>query len=93
MKNEIMKNIIKTIMDGLKDAQMQYEYAEDAKNMNEPSFAKAHIAEAQRRMEYVQEWWRHADEMGKNEPMYTMLMEHYKGWCRQLRQDIEDFKM
>jgi hypothetical protein len=55
--------------------------------------AKAHISEAHKRMEGVHEWWKHADEMGGNDPMYVMLMEYYKDWCRKLKHEIEEFKV
>lgn len=93
MKTEILKNIAKTIVDGLKDAQMQYEYAEEAKEHGDQAIAKAHIMDAQKRMEGVQEWWKHADQMAGGDPMYTMLMEYYRNWCRELRSKIEEFKM
>lgn len=93
MKNEILKNVLRTVVDGLKDTQMQYEYATAAKAHGEQAIAKAHITEAQKRMSGVQEWWTHADAMGGGEPMYGMLMEYYKEWCQKLKRDIEDFKM
>lgn len=93
MKTEVLKNVAKTIVDGLKDTQMQYEYAVEAKEHGEQAIAKAHIAEAQKRMEGVQEWWKHADAIAGSDPMYTMLMEYYRDWCKMLREKIEEFKM
>lgn len=93
MKNEILKNVAKTVVDGLKDTQMQYEYAEEAKEHGDMAMAKAHISEAHKRLEGVHEWWKHADEMGGNDPMYVMLMEYYKDWCRKLKHEIEEFKV
>lgn len=92
MKNEILKNIAKTIVDGLKDTQMQYEYAETAREMGDPQYAKAHIDEAMKRINGVQEWWKHADSLAGNDPMYAMLMEYYRDWCHKLRREIEEFK-
>lgn len=93
MKNEMLKNVTRTIIDGLKDTQMQYEYAEEAHEHGEMALAKAHIDEAMKRMNGVQEWWKHADSMGGNDPMYLMLMEYYRDWCKKLRHEIEEFKM
>jgi hypothetical protein len=92
MKTELLKNVSKTIVDGLKDTQMQYEYAEEAKEHGDSGLAKAHIAEAQKRIDGVQEWWKHSDSMAGGDPMYGMLMEYYRDWCRKLRHEIEEFK-
>jgi hypothetical protein len=93
MKNETLKNMVKTIVDGLKDTQMQYEYAVEAKEHGDQGIAAAHLAEAKKRISGVQEWWGHADTMGSSDPMYAMLMEYYREWCHKLKRDIEEFKV
>lgn len=91
MKHEVMKGLMRTIMDGLKDTQMQYEYAVAAMAHGESAIAKAHIEEAQKRLAGVQEWWKHADAMAGSDPMYNMTMEYYHEWCHKLKAEIEMF--
>jgi hypothetical protein len=85
--------MVKTIVDGLKDTQMQYEYAVEAKEHGDQGVAKAHLTEAQKRISGVQEWWAHADSMAGGDPMYAMLMEYYRDWCHKLKREIEEFKV
>ena len=93
MKHEVMQGLARTVMDGLKDTQMQYEYAVVALEHGEPAIAKAHIEEAHKRLNGTQEWWKHADAAAGNDPMYEMLMGYYRDWCRKLRREIEEFKL
>ena len=91
MKHDVMRGLMRTVMDGLKDTQMQYEYAEEAMEEGEPAIAKALIEEAQKRLTGTQEWWKHADTMAGGDQMYHMAMEYYHEWCHKLKAEIEAF--
>lgn len=91
MKHEVMRGLMRTVMDGLKDTQMQYEYAQAAMRHGEPTLARAHIEEAHKRLTGVQEWWKHADAMAGDDAVYGMAMEYYREWCHKLKAEIEAF--
>ena len=95
--HEVIEGIAKTAMDGLRDAEMQYEYAEEAKESGSHEFAMLHIEEAKRRLAGVKEWYdrgmklmhsdgRHADSMA------DVFIEHHKQWYRSLNEKINAFK-
>lgn len=94
MKYENIKGIVKTITDGLKDANMQYEWAEATKELGKSELAHMHIAEAKKRLDGVKEWYDKAKAMLPNaEPteLEELLMCHYKDWYRDLKEKIEAF--
>lgn len=97
MHDDIVRNMTKTIVDGIKDAQMQYEYACDARKAGEPATAKLHIDEAAKRLDGVMAWWHKAQEMGavkeKESTVADALMWHYKDWYRTLKAKIAEFKV
>ena len=57
MDKEILQSIARTAMDGVKDAQMQYEYAEKAAEHGNHEAAMFHIEEAKRRLEGAKTWY------------------------------------
>lgn len=97
MHDEVVRNIVKTIVDGIKDAQMQYEYACDAKKAGEASIAKSHIDDASKRLDGVQAWYHKAEEMGaakeKDGAVADALTWHYKDWYRMLKAKVAEFKV
>lgn len=97
MHDHVVKGIVKTIVDGIKDAQMQYDYACEAHKAGAAAIAKAHIEEASKRLDGVQLWYKRAEEsedMRKDDsPIAEALMSHYKEWYHNLRTRVGDFKM
>lgn len=94
LKNEEIKGIVKTITDGLKDADMHIEWAEEAKEEGNHDLATLHINEAKKRLDGVKEWYDKAKAMHSIEnhtPLEEMLICHYKRWYHEMREDIEDF--
>lgn len=95
MSHDTIKNIVKTITDGLKDANMQYDYAEEAMHEGEYDVATLHINEAKRRLDGAKEWYDKAKNMfpeEKHTELEEILMNHYKHWYRELKEDIEKFR-
>lgn len=93
--NPIFKGITKTIIDGLKDAQMQYDYAVIAKK-HDPAIAKLHLDEASKRLSGITDWRKRLDEMmGKRseDGMEAVMWEHYDDWKEKLHRCIAEFKM
>ncbi len=97
MHKDVIRGVAKTIIDGIKDAQMQYDYAEEAREAGETELAKLHINEAQKRMSGVKEWYDYATaKMGKHhegDSAYMALEDHYRDWARNIKERIATFKM
>ena len=94
MSHNGIRGIVKTITDGLKDANMQYDWAIDAKNNGKTELSHMHIAEAKKRLDGAKEWYDKAKTMLHDaEPteLEQMLMCHYKDWYRDLKDKIETF--
>ena len=53
----VFYGIAKTIMDGTKDADQQYDFAMQAKAEGKPEIAAKHIEEAKKRLAGVKEWY------------------------------------
>ena len=92
-----VRNIVNTIIDGIKDAQMQYEYACDAKAAGNADLAKYHLAEANKRIAGVSEWHKLAETMIKHpdehDPVYTAMYDYYADWVHTLRGKIAEMKV
>lgn len=56
MKEHLMHGIVKTMMDGVKDAHMQYEYAVSAWEHGEHELATKHADEARARLLGAKAW-------------------------------------
>lgn len=97
MHKDVIKGVAKTIIDGIKDAKMQYDYAVTARSAGEMELAKLHINEAQKRMNGVKEWYDYVSaKMGKHhedDAAYTALEDHYRDWAHSIKEKIAGFKM
>lgn len=93
MKDGI-KGIVKTITDGLRDANMQIDWADEAKTRGAHDLATLHITEAKKRLDGAKEWYDKAVAMfPKSEPteLEEVLMCHYKHWYHELRERVDSF--
>lgn len=91
---EGIKGIVKTITDGLKDANMQYDWAVEAKEHGKTELSHLHLAEAKKRLDGAKEWYDKAKAMlPHTEPteLEEMLMCHYKSWYHDLVEKVEKF--
>lgn len=84
MHTEIMRGIVSTITDGIKDADMQYGYAVAARDCGKDELAALHIEEAKYRLGKVKEWYDRATKMddARMDAIADVLAERYKDWYR-----------
>lgn len=99
MTEVLVKGVVKTIIDGIKDAQMQYEYAELAHKHGDKVFASLHINEAHKRLIGVCEWYKKAKEVysmdgdeDEDDIITDVLIDNYKDWYYNLKQKVESMK-
>jgi hypothetical protein len=99
MTETLIKGMVKTIIDGIKDAQMQYEYAETALNHDDHTFAALHINEANKRLMGVCEWYKKAKDVigehgddDEDDIITDVLVNEYKDWYYNLKQRVESMK-
>lgn len=95
MNADIMKGIVKTITDGIKDSEMQYEYAVTAKNAGKTDLAALHIEEAKNRLGKVKEWYERAVAMENSrvDEIAELLMERYREWYHAILDKVLKFKV
>ena len=99
MTEALVKGVVKTIIDGVKDAQMQFEYAEIAHKHGDKTFASLHINEAHKRLIGVCEWYKKAKETfhmdgddDEDDIITDVLVDNYKDWYYNLKQRVESMK-
>ena len=99
MTETLIKGVVKTIIDGIKDAQMQYEYAEIAMKHGDKAFASLHINEAHKRLMGVCEWYKKAKDVigehgddDEDDIITDVLVNEYKDWYYNLKQRVESMK-
>lgn len=96
MDHAICIGITKTIIDGLKDAQMQYDYAVAAKKHGDTTVAKLHLDEATRRLSGVGEWKKRLQDFidkQSDDTVESILWEYYDDWKEKLHRCISEFKL
>lgn len=92
MKNDLMRGIVWTITDGIKDASMTYDYAEDAKEAGKPELAAIFIEDAKYRLGKVKEWYERAVSMhGQVDGVTEELIEVHKQAYRELLDKVMKF--
>lgn len=93
MKDEIMKSVVWMTTDGIKDANMAYEYAVGAKEAGNPEIAALFIEDAKYRLGKVKEWYERAMSMhgGQLDAIAETLCEHYRGWYRGVLDKVMKF--
>lgn len=93
--NGWMKDIVKTIVDGLKDANMQVDYYKEAHEHGKNELADMHLAEACKRLDGVKEWYnktRHHIPDMEQTAFAGVLKDYYIEWYRDLRRKIDVIK-
>lgn len=91
----VFYGIAKTIMDGCKDADQQYDFAVQAKTEGKPEIAMRHIEEAKKRLAGVKEWYDVGVKLlaaEKPEPMVEAVMELLLQHHRSTLEKIATFK-
>ncbi len=91
----VFYGIAKTIMDGCKDADQQYDFAMQAKADGKPEIAARHIDEAKKRLVGVKEWYDIGVKLlasEKSEPLVEAVMELLMQQHRGALDKINQFK-
>jgi hypothetical protein len=91
----VFYGIAKTIMDGTKDADQQYDFAMQAKADGKPEIAAKHIEEAKKRLAGVKEWYDIGVKLlaaEKSEPLVDAVMELLMQHHRASLDKIAQFK-
>lgn len=91
---DIAYGIAKTIMDGIKDAEMQYEYAVAASELGKPDISGRHIEEAKKRLIGVKEWTDYGAKIlgGSPDTLAPVLLELLNQQQKQALDKIASFK-
>lgn len=91
-----IKGMIRTMLDGLKDASMQYEWAQSAHRAGDKELAALHHAEAGKRLSGVKEWY----EKGKSimgdkqlDPVGEVLKCYFVDWYHDLNAKVTAMKL
>ena len=95
--HEVLEGIAKTVMDNIRDAEMQYGYAEEAKEHGNHELAALHIEESRKRLAGAKEWYDRGmhmlgGDMHKIDPMAALLMQHHKEWYHSIQHKVDTFK-
>lgn len=76
---KVVDGMVRTVSDGLKDAWMQLEWAEEAKEAGEHEAAMLHLEEAKQRVARLGEWQKRAmDCVSKNMEKLTAAIDKMK---------------
>lgn len=96
MNDMIMKGMIRTMLDGLKDASMQYEWAMNAHRAGDKELAALHHGEAMKRLNGVKEWYGKAEAMmGAKalDPIGECLKNYFIDWYHDLNAKVTAMKL
>ena len=96
MNDMHMKGLVRTMLDGLKDASMQYEWAMTAHKAGNKELASLHHNEATKRLNGVKEWYDKAKPMMGDKPMEPITEElkcYFVDWYHDLLGKVTAMKM
>ena len=93
MKEHLMHGIAKTMMDGVRDANMQYDYAVEAKEHGDTELAMAHIEEAKHRLSGAKAWYerRHRTIGEHGDALVKAVEEEWCDWWRSVDLKVNAF--
>lgn len=91
---DVIRGMVKTVIDGIKDSDYQLKYAHTAKDSGHHDIAALHIEEAKRRLSGAKEWYDRAKGAadGHNEAVTDALMGYYKDWYREVMDKVARFE-
>ena len=92
--SDVIRGMVKTIIDGIKDSDCQLKYAHTAKDSGHHDIAALHIEEAKRRLSGAKEWYDRAKGSADshNEAVADVLMGYYKDWYREVMDKVARFE-
>ena len=92
--DDVIRGMIKTVIDGIKDSDYQLKYAHTAKDSGHHDIAALHIEEAKRRLSGAKEWYDRAKGAadGHDGAVTDVLMGYYKDWYREVMDKVARFE-
>lgn len=91
-----IKGLVRTMLDGLKDASMQYEWAVNAHRGGDKELAELHHSEAMKRLNGVKEWYGKVESMmgAKTlDPIGEVLKCYFVDWYHDLNSKVTAMKI
>ena len=98
MMRDCMSGVCRTVLDNIKDADMQMDWAESAKERGNHELAQYHVEEAKKRLQTAKEWYDRGVKMheqsgsGKMEPLTEALIEREKDHYHEVLNRAANFK-
>ena len=96
MNTMSIEGLIRTIIDGLKDSSMQYEWACNAHRAGDKEIASMHLAEAMKRLNNVKEWYDKAKNLIGDKSMDhvgEVMKNYFVNWYRDLLGKVTAMKV
>lgn len=91
-----IEGLIRTMIDGLKDASMQYEWACNAHRSGDKEIAAMHHGEAMKRLNNVKDWYDKTKAIIGEKPMEPaseVMKAYFVNWYRDLLGKVTAMKM
>lgn len=98
MVKDCMSGVCRTVLDNIKDADMQLDWAESAKERGNIELAQYHAEEAKNRLRTAKEWYDRGMKMheqsggGKMEPLTEALIEREREHYHEIMNRAANFK-
>lgn len=98
MIKDCMSGVCRTVLDNIKDADMQLDWAEAAKERGNHELAQYHAEEAKSRLRTAKEWYDRGVKMheqsggGKMEPLTEALIEREREHYHEIMNRAANFK-
>lgn len=94
MHEALMHGIVRTMTDGVRDANMQYDYAVEAKEHGDHELAAHHIEEARARISGAKAWHERARKHteGHTDPIIKVMDDEWCAWYHMVEKNISEFK-
>lgn len=98
MIKDCMSGVCRTVLDNIKDADMQLDWAEAAKERGNHELAQFHAEEAKSRLRTAKEWYDRGVKMheqsggGKMEPLTEALIEREREHYHEIMNRAANFK-
>ena len=95
MMRDCMSGVCRTVLDNIKDADMQMDWAESAKERSNHELAQYHVEEAKKRLQTAKEWYDRGVKMHggeKMEPLTEALIEREKDHYHEVLNRAANFK-
>ena len=95
MMRDCISGVCRTVIDNIKDADMQMDWAESAKERGNHELAQYHVEEAKKRLQTAKEWYDRGVKMHggeKMEPLTEALIEREKDHYHEVLNRAANFK-